>query len=86
MEAFLISTLAVAVGEIGDKTQLLALVLAARFRRPIAVILGILCATIANHACAGFCGRLAARHPERGAAALAGRRELSRSRGLVSSA
>jgi len=56
MEAFLISTLAVAVGEIGDKTQLLALVLAARFRRPIAVILGILCATIANHACAGFAG------------------------------
>jgi putative Ca2+/H+ antiporter (TMEM165/GDT1 family) len=56
MEAFLVSTLSVAVGELGDKTQLLALVLAARFRRPIAVILGILCATIANHACAGFAG------------------------------
>ena len=56
MEAFLVSTLSVAVGELGDKTQLLALVLAARFRRPIAVILGILCATVANHACAGFAG------------------------------
>ena len=56
MEAFLVSTLAVAVGELGDKTQLLALVLAARFRRPAAVILGILCATVANHACAGFAG------------------------------
>ena len=56
MEAFLVSTLTVAVGELGDKTQLLALVLAARFRRPSAVILGILCATIANHACAGFAG------------------------------
>ena len=56
MEAFLVSTLSVAVGELGDKTQLLALILAARFRRPLAVILGILCATIANHACAGFAG------------------------------
>ena len=56
MEAFLVSTLSVAVGELGDKTQLLALVLAARFRRPVAVILGILCATIANHTCAGFAG------------------------------
>lgn len=56
MEAFLVSTVAVAIGELGDKTQLLALVLAARFRRPIAVILGILCATIANHACAGLAG------------------------------
>ena len=56
MEAFLVSTVAVAIGELGDKTQLLALVLAARFRRPVAVILGILCATIANHACAGFAG------------------------------
>jgi len=56
MEAFLVSTFAVAVGELGDKTQLLALVLAARFRRPVAVISGILCATIANHACAGFAG------------------------------
>ena len=39
MEAFLVSTLSVAVGELGDKTQLLALILAARFRRPLAVIL-----------------------------------------------
>ena len=56
MEAFLVSTISVAIGELGDKTQLLALVLAARFRRPVAVTLGILCATIANHACAGFAG------------------------------
>ena len=49
MEAFIISMLVVAVGEIGDKTQLLALLLAARFRRPVPVIMGILCATVTNH-------------------------------------
>jgi putative Ca2+/H+ antiporter (TMEM165/GDT1 family) len=58
MEAFLVSTVAVAIGELGDKTQLLALVLAARYRRPLAVILGIAVATIANHACAGLVGTL----------------------------
>ncbi len=56
MEAFFVSTLVVAVGEVGDKTQLLSLLLAARFRRPIPIILGIFCATIANHAIAGAAG------------------------------
>lgn len=57
MEAFIISMLVVAVGEIGDKTQLLALLLAARFRRPVPIILGILCATVTNHAIAGAMGQ-----------------------------
>ena len=48
----------VALGEIGDKTQLLALMLAARFRKPVPIILGILVATLANHALAGFAGSL----------------------------
>lgn len=56
IEAFLVSTLVVAIGEIGDKTQLLALLLAARFRRPVPIILGILCATLLNHALAGMLG------------------------------
>ena len=56
MEAFLISTGIVALAEIGDKTQLLALVLAAKFRKPVPIILGILAATIANHAMAGLAG------------------------------
>ena len=56
MEAFLVSAGIVALAEIGDKTQLLALVLAARFRRPVPIILGILVATLANHALAGFVG------------------------------
>ncbi|HEX5651241.1 MAG TPA: TMEM165/GDT1 family protein [Steroidobacteraceae bacterium] len=56
MEAFLISTGIVALAEIGDKTQLLALVLAARFRKPLPIILGILIATLANHALAGAAG------------------------------
>ncbi|MDP3294687.1 MAG: TMEM165/GDT1 family protein [Nevskia sp.] len=55
-EAFGISTLVVAVGEIGDKTQLLALLLACRFRKPVPILLGILAATIANHGVAGFFG------------------------------
>ena len=58
MEAFLVSTGVVALGEIGDKTQLLALVLAARFRKPLPIIAGILVATLANHALAGFLGNL----------------------------
>ena len=58
MEALLVSTAVVALGEIGDKTQLLALVLAARFRRPLPIIFGILVATLANHALAGFVGNL----------------------------
>jgi putative Ca2+/H+ antiporter (TMEM165/GDT1 family) len=56
MEAFLVSTGIVALAEIGDKTQLLAFVLAARFRRPWPIILGILVATLANHALAGALG------------------------------
>lgn len=56
LEAFLTSTLLVAVAEIGDKTQLLCFVLAARLRRPWAIIAGIFVATIANHALAGSIG------------------------------
>ncbi len=56
MEAFLISTGIVALAEMGDKTQLLALILAARFRKPWPIVLGILVATIANHALAGAAG------------------------------
>lgn len=60
MEAFLTSTVLVAVAEIGDKTQLLALVLAARYRKPLTVILGIFVATLANHALAALLGASAA--------------------------
>lgn len=56
MEAFLISTAIVALAEMGDKTQLLSLVLAARFRKPWPIVLGILVATLANHALAGAAG------------------------------
>ncbi|MBX3649356.1 MAG: TMEM165/GDT1 family protein [Rhodocyclaceae bacterium] len=56
MEAFLISTGIVALAEIGDKTQLLAFILAAKFRKPVPIIFGILIATIANHAFAGALG------------------------------
>jgi len=56
LEAFLVSTGVVALAEIGDKTQLLAFVLAARFRRPWPIVLGILVATIVNHALAGAVG------------------------------
>lgn len=56
MDAFLISTGIVALAEIGDKTQLLAFILAAKFRRPIPIILGILVATLANHGLAGTLG------------------------------
>ena len=56
MDAFLLSTGIVALAEIGDKTQLLAFLLAARFRRPLAIVAGILVATIANHAFAAAVG------------------------------
>lgn len=56
MEAFLVSAGVVAMGEMGDKTQLLALLLAARFRNPWPIVLGILGATLLNHACAGLAG------------------------------
>ena len=56
MEAFLVSTGIVALAEIGDKTQLLAFILAAKFRKPLPIIIGILVATIGNHAFAGALG------------------------------
>jgi Ca2+/H+ antiporter, TMEM165/GDT1 family len=56
METVLISTLVVATAEFGDKTQLLAILLAARFRAPIPVILGILGATLFNHSLAALFG------------------------------
>jgi putative Ca2+/H+ antiporter (TMEM165/GDT1 family) len=58
MEAFLISTGIVALAEIGDKTQLLAFLLAARFRRPLPIVAGIFVSTIANHAFAAAVGAL----------------------------
>jgi putative Ca2+/H+ antiporter (TMEM165/GDT1 family) len=56
MDAFLVSTSIVALAEIGDKTQLLAFILAAKFRKPLPIVLGILAATLANHAGAGALG------------------------------
>jgi len=56
MEAFLVSTGIVALAEIGDKTQLLAFILAAKFRKPLPIVLGILIATLANHSFAGMIG------------------------------
>jgi putative Ca2+/H+ antiporter (TMEM165/GDT1 family) len=56
MEAFLVSTGIVALAEMGDKTQLLALVLAARFRKPWPIVAGIFVATLVNHALAGALG------------------------------
>jgi putative Ca2+/H+ antiporter (TMEM165/GDT1 family) len=61
MDAFLVSTGIVALAEIGDKTQLLAFLLAARFRRPLPIVAGILVATIANHAFAAAVGALVSR-------------------------
>lgn len=61
MEAFFVSTGVVALGEMGDKTQLLAMLLAARFRKPLPIVLGILVATLANHALAGAVGEAVAR-------------------------
>jgi Ca2+/H+ antiporter, TMEM165/GDT1 family len=56
MEAFFISTGVVALAEMGDKTQLLAFILAARFKKPLPIILGILFATVVNHGLAGALG------------------------------
>lgn len=56
MEAFLVATGIVALAEMGDKTQLLALLLAARFRKPWPIVFGILVATLVNHALAGAVG------------------------------
>ena len=60
MEAVLTSIVVVALAEIGDKTQLLAIVLATRFRRPLPIIAGILFATLANHLVAAWLGSTAA--------------------------
>jgi putative Ca2+/H+ antiporter (TMEM165/GDT1 family) len=57
-EPFFVSTLVVAIAEIGDKTQLLAIVLATRFRKPWPIIAGILVATLANHALAAWAGKV----------------------------
>ncbi|MDQ7988512.1 MAG: TMEM165/GDT1 family protein [Candidatus Dactylopiibacterium sp.] len=62
MEAFLVSTGIVALAEMGDKTQLLALVLAARLRKPLPVCLGIFVATVVNHACAAAVGQWITQH------------------------
>src|SRR5437764_8428412 len=56
MEAFLVSTGIVALAEMGDKTQLLSLVLAAKFRRPLPIVLGIFVSTLVNHGLAGAVG------------------------------
>lgn len=56
MQAFLVSTGIVALAEIGDKTQLLSFILAAKFRKPLPISMGILVATLANHALAGALG------------------------------
>lgn len=56
MEALLVSTGVVALAEMGDKTQLLAFILAARFKKPLPIIAGILCATLVNHGLAGALG------------------------------
>src|SRR5262245_37387448 len=60
MEPLFVSTGVVAVAEIGDKTQLLALILAARYRKPLPIILGMLVATVTNHGLAAWLGTLAA--------------------------
>jgi putative Ca2+/H+ antiporter (TMEM165/GDT1 family) len=58
VEAFLVSMGVIALGEVGDKTQLLSLMLAARFRRPLPIVAGIAVATLANHTLAGALGNL----------------------------
>jgi len=60
ISSFLLSTGVVALAEVGDKTQLLSLVLAARYRKPIPIVLGVLVATLLNHAAAGGVGTLLA--------------------------
>jgi len=60
MQTFLISTAIVALAEIGDKTQLLSLILAAKYRKPWPICIGILIATLVNHALAGWVGALVA--------------------------
>ncbi len=62
MEAFLVSLAVVTLGEIGDKTQLLALMLAARFKKPWPIVGGILAATLVNHALAAVIGTWISKH------------------------
>jgi putative Ca2+/H+ antiporter (TMEM165/GDT1 family) len=62
MEAFFVSTGIVALGEMGDKTQLLALLLATRLKKPLAISLGIFAATLVNHACAAAVGQWVTSH------------------------
>ena len=56
METYLVSTLLVALAEMGDRTQLLAIMLASRYRKPVPILLGILAATLANHGLAALAG------------------------------
>lgn len=56
MESFLVSISTVAIAEVGDRTQLLSLMLAAHYRKPWAILAGVLCATLASHAAAGIVG------------------------------
>lgn len=66
MESLLVSTGVVALAEIGDKTQLLAFLLAARFKKPLPIVLGILAATIVNHGLAGLAGAWITAHIDPG--------------------
>ena len=83
MEAFFVSAAVIAVAEIGDKTQLLALMLAARYRKPVPIILGILFATLANHALAARARRRGRGLGRRRYDALDPGRSLHRHGGLV---
>src|SRR6202167_181529 len=56
MEAFIVSLTSIAIAEMGDRTQLLALVLVARCRKPWPIVAAVLCATLANHGVAGLLG------------------------------
>lgn len=65
MDSLLVSTGVVALAEMGDKTHLLAFILAARFKKPIPIILGILAATVINHGLAGALGAWNNKYPMR---------------------
>ena len=82
LEALLVSTVVVALGELGDKTQLLTLVLAARFRKPWPIIAGILVATLVNHTIAGVGRPLGARRGPARRPALGARAVVLRRRGV----
>ena len=56
LESFLVSLSTVAIAEMGDRTQLLSLMLAAHYRKPCAILAGVLCATLANHVLAALVG------------------------------